>query len=147
MGFMDRQILGSSVVEGVQDTNLFDECCIYLEMKDLSKEERQELLESKEFAALEAKGLIGKKTIVKLKKEDDLERRETMMAFQLAKEADDPLWSKLALNRVKERELIGKIQTKYGQRANRAARIAQKDYIKKIKSGQFVKKDDIDNRT
>lgn len=150
MGFMDRQFLGEStqvLTEELHDWDAFQEGCIYLEAMNLSADERRELVESPEFLALEAKGLIGKRTIVKLKASDDLERRETMAAFQLAKEANDPLWDKLSLNRVKERELIGKIQTKYRPRAARVAKVGQKEYIKRIKSGQFVKKDDIDNRT
>ena len=113
---------------------------------NLSAEERRTLVESPEFLALEAKGLIGRKTIVKLKIDDDLTRRETMAAFQLAKEADDPLWNKLALNRVKERDLIGKIRNKYRNKAAKVSKKGQKEYIKRIRSGQFVKKDDIDNR-
>lgn len=147
---MDRQFLGEStqvLTEELHDWDAFQEGCIYLEAMNLSADERRELVESPEFLALEAKGLIGKRTIVKLKASDDLERRETMAAFQLAKEANDPLWDKLSLNRVKERELIGKIQTKYRPRAARVAKVGQKEYIKRIKSGQFVKKDDIDNRT
>lgn len=150
MGFMDRQFLGENtkvITEELHDWDAFQEGCIYLEAMDLSATERQELIESPEFLALEAKGLIGKRTIVKLKASDDLERREAMAAFQLAKEADDPLWDKLTLNRVKERELISKIQTKYRPRAARVAKVGQKEYIKRIKSGQFVKKDDINNRT
>lgn len=147
---MDRQFLGEStqvLTEELHDWDAFQEGCIYLEAMNLSADERRELVESPEFLALEAKGLIGKRTIVKLKASDDLERRETMAAFQLAKEANDPLWDKLSLNRVKERELIGKIQTKYRPRAARVAKVGQKEYIKRIKSGQFVKKDDINNRT
>lgn len=147
---MDRQFLGENtqvITEELHDWDAFQEGCIYLEAMNLSADERRELVESPEFLALEAKGLIGKRTIVKLKASDDLERRETMAAFQLAKEANDPLWDKLSLNRVKERELIGKIQTKYRPRAARVAKVGQKEYIKRIKSGQFVKKDDIDNRT
>lgn len=150
MGFMDRQFFkeGTQVItEELRDWEAYEEGCIYLEMMDLSVDERQEMLESAEFLALEAKGLIGKRTIVKLKKEDDLERRETMAAFQLAKEADDPIWDKLAAVRVKERDYILKLQNKYRPRAQRVARSGQKEYIKRIKTGQFVKKADINNRS
>lgn len=150
MGFMDRAFIGESsgvLTEDLQDMDAFQEACIYLEAMDLSAEERKEFVESPEFLALEAKGLIGRRTIVKLKIDDDLSRRETMAAFQLAKEAGDPLWNKLALNRVKERDLIGKITTKYRSKAARVSKKGQRAYIKRIKSGQFVDKKDIDNRT
>lgn len=151
MGFMDRAFLGESaqpITEELRDVAAFTEACIYLEAMDLSADDRREFVESEEFLALEAKGLIGRRTIVKLKIDDDLSRRETMAAFQLAKEAGDSLWDKLALNRVKERDLIGKITTKYRSKAQRVSKLGQREYIKRIKSGaQFVDKKDIDNRS
>lgn len=148
MGFFDtRGIVNiEPISEMVKDFDAYQEGCIYLEMMDLSVEDRTALMETPEFLALEAKGLIGKRTIVKLKKEDDLERRETMAAFELARDMADPLWDKLAANRVKERELISRIKAKYKNKAARIAMNTQKDYIKKIKSGGFVSKNDINNR-
>lgn len=148
MGFFDtRGIVNTEPIsEMVKDFDAYQEGCIYLEMMDLSVEDRTALMETPEFLALEAKGLIGKRTIVKLKKEDDLERRETMAAFELARDMADPLWDKLAANRVKERELISRIKAKYKNKAARIAMNTQKDYIKKIKSGGFVSKNDINNR-
>lgn len=148
MGFFDtRGIVNTEPIsEMVKDFDAYQEGCIYLEMMDLSVEDRAALMETPEFLALEAKGLIGKRTIVKLKKEDDLERRETMAAFELARDMADPLWDKLAANRVKERELISRIKAKYKNKATIIAMNTQKDYIKKIKSGGFVSKNDINNR-
>lgn len=150
MGFMDQHVSESAAyddgITSLQDYDTYQEGCIFIECMDLSAEERKELVESPEFVALEAKGLIGRKTIVKLKADDDLTRRETMAAFQLAADRDDPLWSKLTANRVKERDLIGKIRNKYRNKATKIAKQSQKNYIKRIRSGQFVKKADIDNR-
>lgn len=75
-------------------------------------------------------GIMRKKTLVRLSKKDDLERRTTMAAFQLAKDHNDALWTMLAKNRVKERELIGKILQKYGNKAQRTATIGQRTYLK-----------------
>lgn len=151
MGFMDRNYVNESAEDlGDFDYDAFQEGCIFLEAMDLSAEERKALVESPEFVALEAKGLIGKRTIVRLKAADDLERRETMAAFDLARQMGDPLWDKLALNRVKERDLISKIRTKYKAKAQRAAKVGQKQYIKKIRKGglaNLVKKADITERT
>lgn len=79
-------------------------------------------------ALCEAK-VLGKRTMVRLSKTDDLERRITMVSMQLAKDAGDSLFDKLALNRVKEKELLQKIRTKYGMKAEKEARVAQKEYI------------------
>ena len=91
-------------------------------------------------ALTEAK-VLGKKTLVRLSKSDDLERRSTMAAMQLAKENKDPLFDKLVANRVKEKELLGKIRAKYGAKATKAAIVAQKEYIKTMKKvpGSFMK--------
>ena len=80
---------------------------------------------------LVSEGKISKKTIVRLSKKDDLSRRKKQMCFNLARENNDPLWDKLAANRVKERELIAKIVQKYGNKGQKLAIQSQKDFIKK----------------
>lgn len=148
MGFLDNRNHpeGTGVLEELKDYGAYQEGCIFIEAMDLSAEDRAELVESPEFLALEAKGLIGRKTIVKLKLSDDLERRVTMAAFQLAKEDNYHGWNKLAANRVKERDLIEDILTKYRTKAIRVARAGQKDYVKTIRSGGTVKKAEIAQR-
>jgi len=89
-------------------------------------------------ALYEAKVFKNKKTIVRLSKQSDLERREMMAAMQLAREAKDPLWTKLHLNRIKEKELLNKISAKYGAKAKKSAIIGQKNYVKKMKSVKTV---------
>ena len=60
----------------------------------------------------EARRLV-KKTFVRLNKNDDLQRRSHLACLVLAKAHKDPLWTKLALNRVKERKLRNAIYKKY----------------------------------
>lgn len=130
----------------IKNMDALNEACMYSELAAMPMEERKKVFATESYQLLEAKGLIGKRTRVTLSKQDDLDRRETMAALQLAKEANDTLWDKLALNRVKERDLLSKIRTKYGSRAKRVAAIGQRDYIKTIRSGGTIKKSDIDNR-
>jgi len=75
------------------------------------------------------KSLIGKKTMIKLSKMDDLERRIGMAAIQLAKEHNDPLYEKLKLNRIKERQLLGAINKRYVNPASKVAKVQQKEHI------------------
>lgn len=131
----------------IDDMEAFQEACMIAELAAMPFEDRQAIFESESYALLEKHGLIGKKTRVQLSKEDDLDRRETMAAFQLAKEANDSLWNLLALNRVKERDLIRKIKNKYAPQAKRAAIIGQRDYIKTIRQGGTIKKSDLNNRS
>lgn len=80
---------------------------------------------------LVAEGKLNKKTIVRLSKKDDITRRQKIIALNLAKDNNDPLWDKLAMNRVKERELISKIVAKYGTKSKKLAVQSQKDFVKK----------------
>ena len=144
MGFFGNSYGGDNVE--IQDMQAFEEACMIAELAAMNEEERNAIFESEGYRMLEEKGLIGKKTRVTLKKDDDLARRETMAAMQLAKEQNDVLFDKLALNRIKERELLGKIKAKYGTKAKRAAAIGQRDYIKTLRNGGTIKKADLDNR-
>ena len=130
----------------IQDIGALREAYIYDELCALSDSQKKAFLESEECAVMEAKKLIGRKTLVRLSKNDDLNRRTTMAAMQLAKEAKDPLWDKLVKNRVKERELLSKIRQKYGNKAQRAAKIGQREHLKGTMGSKFLKKEDISNR-
>ena len=58
-------------------------------------------------------GKFKKNTLVRLSKKDDLARRETMVAMQLAKENNDPLWKKFVINTQRRNELKAQIKKKY----------------------------------
>lgn len=83
-------------------------------------------------------GTFRKNTLVRLSKNDDVSRRTTMAAFNLAKSNNDPLWAALAKNRVKERELINNILKKYGNRAEKLAIVGQKEFIKQKLPASFM---------
>lgn len=91
--------------------------------------------------ALVEAGKMSKKTVVRLSKADDLKRRSMMAAMQRAKEKGDPLFDKLALNRVKEKDLLDAIYNKYKMIAEKDAKAAQKEYITTMKKvpGSFMK--------
>lgn len=118
------------IEQDLKDPEALTESFILDEVMNLSESDRQRFLKSEEASILEAKGLIGRKTIVRLNKLDDITRRKKMAAFQLAKEHDDILWKKLVLNRVKERQLIKAIVKKFGPKAERVAKVSQKEYLR-----------------
>ena len=109
-------------------------------MRYLSESERIEFANSSEAAALIEEGAIGKNTVVRLSREDDLSRRIKIVALQMAREDEDVLWDQLAKNRVREKELLGKIVKKYGPKAGKEAKVAQKSYLKLNPLGGFMKK-------
>ena len=89
----------------------------------------KEFCESQEAKILEEKAVLKKPTLVRLSKQDDKKRRIKLMAYQLAKEADDAEWKKLKTYTMKRNECIAKIMNKYGTKAERLANISQKNYI------------------
>lgn len=86
--------------------------------------------ESAEVQALVESRKLPKKTFVRLNKMDDLQRRSHLACLVIAKNKKDPLWTKLALNRVKERKLREAIYKKYGNKAAIVARKSQQVHIK-----------------
>lgn len=86
--------------------------------------------ESAEVQALVEARKLPKKTFVRLNKMDDLQRRSHLACLVIAKNKKDPLWTKLALNRVKERKLREAIYKKYGTKAAVIARKSQQVHIK-----------------
>ena len=89
--------------------------------------------ESAEVKALIENRKMGKKTFVRLGKNDDLTRRSHLAALLIAKEKNDPLFKKLALNRVQERKLRKAIFARYGNKAELVAKRSQKQHIKDMK--------------
>lgn len=123
-GAFNSGIDNSEIPEG------FLEQCIVDEVSHLTDEQIQEFCNSPEAEQMVQEGTMRKKTLVRLSKKDDMSRRRTMAAFSIAREKKDPLWAKLVKNRVQERKLIGEIVKKYGTKADRVAKIGQKEYLK-----------------
>ena len=109
------------------------ESFIYDEVSRMSNEDRKAWLESDQCKLLQEKGIFRRNTLVKLSKTDDLDRRIGMAALKIAKDKNDPLFQKLAKNRIKERELLDAINAKYAAQAERAAKAGQREWMKTAK--------------
>lgn len=125
-----RESSDNSINQDLKNPNELLEAYIADELSFAPIEKLKEFANSPEAEAMIEAGLISRKTLVRLSKNDDLTRRTKMAAFQLAKEADDNLWHLLVKNRVRERELISKIVAKYASRASKSAKIGQREYLK-----------------
>ena len=90
----------------------------------------KEFCNSEEVQALVEARKMPKKTFVRLGKADDLQRRKNMACLILARENNDPLFKKLAKNRLQERKIRNAIYKRYGNKADRVAKISQKQHIK-----------------
>lgn len=124
----------------LSNVNELLESYIYDELSRNSDEKRQEFVNSDQAQAMVEAGIIGRKTLVKLSKVDDLERRIGMAAIQLSKESNDALYDQLMKVRIKERELLEKINNKYANKATRVAKIGQKEYLKNKMPVAFIRK-------
>lgn len=131
MGMFNTGIITESVETAFADPNAIISQLIEMEVSQLPQEKIEEFCAPGGVGeTLVQEGKLHKKTLVRLSKKDDLTRRQKIIALNLAKENNDPLWDKLALNRVKERELIAKIVAKYGNKSQKLAVKSQKDFLK-----------------
>ena len=73
------------------------------------------------------KKIIDRATIRKM----DLNRRIKLTAYQLARDAKSPDWVKLVEYSALKKQYATKILNKFGKKAERIAKINQKEYIKK----------------
>lgn len=128
------------------DMEAYTETCLFMELLGLPEEQRKSIAESEEAAVLEAKGLIGRKTLIRLNKQDDLGRRTSAAAYQMAKDNNDPLWTKLVFHMGKKNEFKQKILKKYSAKAGRVAKKSQKDFLKHPAAKLLTKKDLADTR-
>jgi hypothetical protein len=99
-----------------------------------NKKQINNFCESEEAKVLVEKTVLTKPTLMRLSKQDDQKRRVKLIAYKLAKEANDPEWKKLKKYTALRKQSIRKIMNKYGKRAEKIAKIAQKNYIKTAKS-------------
>ena len=128
--FVENRDMTDDILTEDFDMEAFAETCLFMELASLPYEDRVAIVESEEAAILEAKGLIGRKTLIRLNKNDDVSRRTSAAAYQMAKDSNDPLWTKLMHHMSKKNEYKDKILKKYNAKAIRVAKKSQKEFMK-----------------
>jgi hypothetical protein len=116
--------------EGISDTAAFLEALIVDRVASMNEAERNEYMNSEEFKYLEEAGVVGRKAIVRMSKQADLDRRVMLAAMQMAREKGDNDFELLRKNRIKERQLLDRIYKKYNNMVRRDAKKAQQKLIK-----------------
>lgn len=111
-------------------SNTLQEAYTYDEISHMPEDEREAFLASEQCEVMCEEGMISRRTLVRLSKNDDLSRRTTMAAFEMAKKNNDALWDKLVKVRVLEKKYISQIVQKYKTQAAKTAKQSQKEYIK-----------------
>lgn len=144
--FAENHVDDDIMLDEEFDMESYNEACLFMELATLPYEDRKAIAESEEAAILEAKGMIGRKTLIRLNKNDDVSRRTSAAAYQMAKDNNDPLWGKLMFHMGKKNEFKEKILKKYNQKAIRVAKKSQKDYLKHPASKLLKVKDLKDTR-
>lgn len=131
-------------IEKIGNSNEILEAFFMDDILRLSSEEIHEFCKSEEAKILLEKNILNKPSLMRLDKQSDQVRRTKLIAYQLAKAADDPWWHKLVKYQKLRKEAIGKIMDKYGNKAAKIAKVAQKNYIKtasKVKDAKESKDD------
>lgn len=82
------------------------------------------------------KKIVDRATVRKM----DLNRRIKLTAYQLAKDSKDPNWDKLVKYSKLKKMYASKILNKFGKKAERIAKISQKEYIKKTRGASTEEK-------
>lgn len=93
-------------------------------------EARKAYLESEECKAAVDEGVVGRRSIIRLNKADDLSRRTKLACLQKAKEDNTAEWQQLRKVQAKRKALLAKIATKYQSRVQRDAVKAQRAMLK-----------------
>ena len=128
--FFDMNDYVPSVEESFKDPNAVMEMFILDEVSSLPDEKIQEFCKPGGVGeALVEAGKFKRNTLVRLSKKDDLSRRETMVAMQMAKEKNDPLWRKFVKKTSERNELKAAIIKKYSTKAGRVAKQAQAEFL------------------
>ena len=105
-----------------------------------TKESIQEFCNSDVAKVLQEKQVLRKPTMMRLSKQDDAIRRTKLAVYALAKAAKDPDYKKLKMYIKGKKAMTAKLMKKYGNKGQRVANLAQKNYIKV--AGQAGSSDD-----
>lgn len=133
-------------LESVANSNSFMEMLLVDDILRGSDEQRKSFCESAEAQVLVEKAVLKKPTLIRLGKEADNARRVKLAVYTLAKEANDPEYTKL-LKFTKARKIcIAKLVKKYGTKAQKIANISQKKYIKIAQSGATTTTDKAEDK-
>ena len=123
----------------------YEEMCAISYLSRQPDEVIHEFVQSEECDALITEGKLNKKQIIRLNKDSDLVRRQTLAAFAAAKKRNDPDYAKFVKYKSLANDYKNKIKNKYGNKVTNVAKKSQRDFISgRSTSGQI--KSAIDSR-
>ena len=136
----------ASIEEAANDKSLLELYIIDDVLKG-TNEQISQFCESEEAAILVEQGVLKKNAVVRMNTlESDFNRRVKLTAYQLAKGDKSPDFAKLVKYSALKKQYANKILNKYGNKAARIAKLAQKEYIKKIRSAKATAETKADDK-
>ena len=117
-------------LEEIANSNAMLEMMIVDDVIRGNQQEIREFCESPTAKILQEKQVLRKPTMMRLSKQDDQIRRTKLAVYALAKAAKDPDYKKLKMYIKGKKAMTAKLMKKYGNKGQRVANIAQKNYIK-----------------
>ena len=119
-----------SSIEKIANSDSFLEALLVDDILHGTSKQIHSFLESEECRILEAKNLLKKPTMMRLSKADDEKRRIKLAVYEMAKAANDPEFAKFKKYTALRKQSIAKMMKKYGSKAEKVAKLGQKNYIK-----------------
>lgn len=113
------------------DLDSYIEMLAYDDLSRQDTESLQEFCNSEQARVLQEKQVLKKGTMVRLSKQDDEKRRIKLCAYKLARDDKSSDWKKMVYHRKEWRKYRDRLMAHYGRRAEKIARITQREYIKK----------------
>lgn len=129
-----------STLESIATSNEVQEMFLVDALLKESSDYIHEYCESEAAKVLMEKAVLRKPTMMRLGKEDDQKRRTKLMAYQLAKLNNSKDYAMLKKYTALRKKSINNIMKKYGPKAEKMAKISQKEFIKG--AGRTIRPDD-----
>lgn len=137
-------LYGTYQIDSIEEMANSDELQQLFLLDDImneSSERMMEFAESEAGAVLMEKVALDKRIITKQSiRKMDLNRRIKLTAYLMAKQAKSADWNKLVKATKMKKMYATKILNKFGRKAEKVAKIAQRNYIKNSKKAADDKK-------
>ena len=119
-----------SSIEKIANSDSLIEAFLVDDILHGTSEQIHSFLESEECQVLMEKNVLKKPTMMRLSKADDEKRRIKLAVYEMAKAANDPEFAKFKKYTALRKQSIAKMMKKYGSKAEKVAKLGQKNYIK-----------------
>lgn len=131
MGIFANSLNENSELIDDEDFNYdeLEEMCAISYLSRQPDEVIREFVQSEECEALITEGKLNKKTIMKLNKSNDLTRRQTLAAYAMARDKNDPLWQKFLKYKTLANECKRQIIEKYKNKSENIAKKSQRNFV------------------